>query len=256
MSERVTRCRHAVVLALLLVLAGCSAPSFVKQFEYEEDITLALDGSATVVVNASVPALVALRGLPLKPDPAARLDRALVRRLYEAPGVNVTRVSRPWRRRGRRFVQIRLEVADVRMLAAAGPFAWSAYRMQPSENVMTYRQVLGPPAGKPVNGVSWTGAELIGFRLHLPSRIVYHNAPSRSVERGNILSWEQLLSDRLSGQPLEIEVRMEQQSILYRTLTVFGAAAAAALFLLAAAVYWVWRRGRAHLRAPGSRDAA
>ena len=35
----------------------------------EEDLYLALDGSATLVVNASIPALVALRGLDL--DPAA-----------------------------------------------------------------------------------------------------------------------------------------------------------------------------------------
>ena len=45
------------------------------QYEYEEEIYLELDGSATVVVNASIPALVALRGLPLDPNPEARIDR-------------------------------------------------------------------------------------------------------------------------------------------------------------------------------------
>ena len=33
----------------------------------------------------------------------------------------------------------------------------------------------------------------------VPSRIRYHNAPSRVEERGNILSWEQPLRDRLMG---------------------------------------------------------
>ena len=56
---------------LALIVSGvrrraCSA----RSNEYEEDIYLALDGSADVVVNASVPALVALRGLDLSLDPA------------------------------------------------------------------------------------------------------------------------------------------------------------------------------------------
>ena len=45
------------------------------EYEYEEDLTLSLDGSATLIVNASMPALVALRGLPLNPDPT---DRAAI----------------------------------------------------------------------------------------------------------------------------------------------------------------------------------
>jgi hypothetical protein len=105
--------------------------------------------------------------------------------------------------------------------------------------------------------VGWDGSELIGFRMHLPSRIVYHNAPSRQVERGNILSWEQPLRARLAGTPIEMEVRMEPGSILFRTLFVFGTAAAAALALLAAAIWWVWRKGRmAQATARDSRGAA
>lgn len=257
MKDGVTLCRLAVMLVLSIAAAGCGASEFVKQFEYEEDITLALDGSATVIVNASIPALVALRGLPLEPEPTARLDRGLLRRLYEAPGVDVTRVSRPWRRRGRRFVQIRLDVADVRALASAAPFSWSTYALESDGNLMTYRQVVGPAANPSLTtAVSWAGTELVAVRLHLPSRIVFHNAPSRAVERGNILSFEQTLADRLAGQPISIEVRMEPQSILRRTLTVFGAAVAAALSVLLAAVYWVWRRGRSSTIKPDSRDAA
>ena len=75
--------------------------------------------------------------------------------------------------------------------------------------------------------------------MHLPSRIEYHNATSRKVDRGNIVAWEQPLKDRLAGKPLEMEVRMQTQSILYRTLTIFGLALAAALALMAAVVIWV-----------------
>jgi hypothetical protein len=123
--------------------------------------------------------------------------------------------------------------------------------------LIVYRQHVtsAPATARP--DVGWDGSELVAFRLHLPSRIVYHNAPSKTTERGNILSWEQPLSERLEGKPVQIEVRMETQSILFQTLAVFAAAAAAATLLLAAAVYWVWRKGRAAgITVPGSRDAA
>ena len=76
----------------------------------------------------------------------------------------------------------------------------------------------------------WNGGEIAAFRLHLPSRVVYHNTDG--VQRGNILSWEQPLSERLRGAPLALDARMETASILYSTLLLFGAerrAAAAAV---------------------------
>jgi hypothetical protein len=209
-----------------------------------------------MVVNASIASLVALHGLPLDADPRARIDRRNVRALFEAPGVEVTRVSRPWRRKGRRFVQIRLEVRDIRGLSARPPFSWSDYRFARRDGLYVYEQSVNAPAGSRLAHAGWDGSELVGFRMHLPSRIVYHNAPSKSVERGNILSWEQPLRDRLAGVPIEVEIRMESQSILYRTLTVFGVAAAAALALLAAAIYWVWWKGRVDLTAAGPGRAA
>jgi hypothetical protein len=234
----------AVTLALTLAL-GCGSRGLGRQYEYEEEISLDVDGAATMVVNASVPALIALRGFPLDPRPEARIDRQEVRRLFETGGVTVSRVSRPWRRDGRRFVQVRLEVPDVRTLSSLPAFAWSEYSFDTRDNLRVFRQIVKAPTGRPLDQAGWTGAELVGFRLHVPSRIAYHNAPSKSVERGNILTWEQSLTERLAGVPVEIEVRMEGQSILYRTLTIFAIAAAAAMLLLAAAIWLVWRRGRA-----------
>jgi len=83
---------------------------------------------------------------------------------------------------------------------------------------------------------------MVAFRLHLPARIRYHNAPSRRVERGNILEWEQPLGDRLKGQPILIEARMDQQSILYSTLLLFGSMAALVALTFAAILWWVMRR--------------
>ncbi len=81
------------------------------------------------------------------------------------------------------------------------------------------------------------------MRLHLPSRIPFHNAPSRTVERGNILSWEQPLTARAKGEPIAIEVHMEQDSILFQTLALFAGMALLALAALALFIWWVRRMG-------------
>ena len=73
-----------------------------------------------------------------------------------------------------------------------------------------------------VGNVGWSGDELVAFRLHLPSRVPFHNPPSHEIERGNIIAWEQPLAARLKGEPVDIEVHMETESILVRTLTLFA----------------------------------
>jgi hypothetical protein len=250
MSAR--RAAAAIVLvsaaAVVLTLAACSSRGLARQYEYEEEVYLDADGSATVVVNASLPALVALRGLPLASESTARFDRDAVRSAFASPSSRVTRVSRPWRRGGRRFVQVRVETDDIRSLGRAAPFAWSSYAFDVDAGEVVYRQRVGPAAGSPPASARWDGREVVAFRLHLPSRIEYHNAPSREVERGNILSFEQPLADRLAGKPIDIEVRMQRGSILRRTLLVFGLAVGAALLLLAAIVWWVTKKGHAAAR--------
>jgi hypothetical protein len=133
----------------------------------------------------------------------------------------------------------------VRHLARAAPFAWSTYELTRSGDQVTYRQVVGAPAGATAPpGAGWTGGEMVAIRLHVPSQIRYHNAPTREIRRGNILAWEQALTDRLAGRPIDIEVRMDAQSILARTMLVFGVSVGAALLLLAAIVWWVVRKGK------------
>jgi hypothetical protein len=94
----------------------------------------------------------------------------------------------------------------------------------------------------------WDGSEVVAFRLHLPSKITFHNARSLETneplqhERGNILRWEQHLADRLDGRPVDVRVEMESQSILYRTLWLFAGAFVAALLMLVFLVWWFARR--------------
>jgi len=228
------------VLVSVLVSAACGSVVS-RKYEYEEEIFLALDGSASVYVNASVPALVALRGVALPVDPAARLDRQVVRELYTSPVTQVANVSVS-RRDGRRYVHLRIDVADIRKLAEAAPFAWSTYRFHDKDGLFEYLQTVHKAAGKDVGNVGWDGSELVAIRVHLPSKVEWHNAPSRKVERGNIIVWEQTLAERQQGTPLELTVQMQTESILVRTLSLFGMMMAAAALTFAAAIWYVKTR--------------
>jgi hypothetical protein len=232
-----------VALAAAVLLSACGGRLLKKQYEYEEELYLGLDGSATLNVNASVPALVALRGVAVNPGSQARFDREGIRAFFNGPGVTVTALSSS-RRHGRRFVHVSMNVADVRALQRAAPSAWSTYRFAREGDTMEFKQMVGAPAGKSVSGVGWDGTELVAFRMHIPSRIAYHNAPSHRTERGNIVEWEQTLADRMRGVPVDIDVQMETQSILARTLLLFLAAIVAAFATLGAVVWWMARRGQ------------
>ena len=224
---------------------GCGRGLF-RQYEYEEEIYLKLDGSADVVVNASIPALVALRGADLV-DRADRVASTAtkVRALYQSPRHEVharqppVAPRRPPLRPGAAADAGHPHARARRRLRLVRPIASNR-----RGGLYVYRQTMGADGAKPVNDAGWNGSEIVAVRMHIPSRIQYHNAPSREVERGNILGWEQPLRDRLAGKPLDVEVRMETESILARTLLIFGISAAAALALLAAVVLWVRRAGR------------
>ena len=237
--------RQALALTALaiLLLASCARP-FGRQYEYEEELYVELDGSATVTVNTSLAALAALHGLDVPLDPAAAVDRDAIRAMYSSPVTTVTRVSRPWRRDGRRFVQIRLDVSDVRQLPSVKPFAWARYGFTRLGERLEFVQELGAPEGRAVGDVGWDGNEVVAIRLHIPSRVTWHNAPSQLVERGNILTWEQPLKARLAGEPLHVDARFGSQRILVLTVTLFLAAMAAAAVTVSGLLLWVVRKGR------------
>jgi hypothetical protein len=94
-----------------------------------------------------------------------------------------------------------------------------------------------------VSDVGWDGSEIVAFRMHIPSEILFHNASG--VQRGNILEWDQPLSARLTGEPLDQQVNMEPRSILYSTLLLFGGTVLAAAAAFAIAIWLIARKGRA-----------
>ncbi len=101
---------------------------------------------------------------------------------------------------------------------------------------------MGAAAAQGVGNVGWDGTELMAVRLHLPSKVTWHNAPSKRVERGNIVVWEQSLVERQKGVPVEIVARMETQSILFRTLALFGAMGVLVVLTFIAAIWFVKTR--------------
>jgi hypothetical protein len=257
----------AVAIVLAALATACNGGSGLlgplsTEYEYEEDLKIALDGSATLVVNASIPALVALRGLPLSTELSARGDQLKnqIRDLYASEFTRVGRIG-TWTRHGRRYVGIHLTVSDIRVLPKVAPLSWARVELREAGEQVVFRETLSKPAGHAGDALAkagLTGNEIVAFRLHLPARIRYHNShyldrpDSRPASRGNILTWEQRLGQRLEGQPIAyaedrtpdvMEVRMDRQSILYRTLWLFGLAFLAALLVIGGLIWMTMRRG-------------
>jgi len=234
---------------------GISSPLGPK-YEYEEQLYLSVDGGASVTINASIPALVALRGVALDPASSARVDQDAVLRVFEKSGCrDIRQVGAPWRRKGRWFIGVRIEAADVRALSKCGVLAWSSYAFSRDEAGLHYEQTVGASANGDPGKVNWDGSELVAFRLYLPSRIVYHNVrlltrdEPAEVARGNILTSEERLADRRAGKPVHLDVRMETESILRRTITLFAGAFVAAVAALGGIIWLTIRKGRARARA-------
>jgi len=236
---------RVVVLWVLVATAVACGGGLFRQYEYEEEMYLSLDGTATVYVNSSIPALNALRGTTFDPRPNARIDREAVRRYFTSPEARVVRVSSS-RRGGRPYVHVRLQVDDVRRLKHVQPFSWSTYHLAASGETIVYRQSVkaASTATQPTSDGSWQGDELVAFRIHVPSVVEWHNAGAENLQRGNIVVWEQTLADRLRGEPLDLEVRMEPQSILYRTLILFAAMLGLVALLFGGVIWWVIRHAR------------
>jgi hypothetical protein len=150
-------------------------------------------------------------------------------------------------------VQVHVTAADVRDLERCGPLSWSRYRLQRTDETIEFLQEVGPPTPGDLGSVNWDGSELVAFKLHAPSRVFHHNV--RRLEddlpgepdRGNILTWEQRLADRRTGQPLRMEVRMGAESILFRTLWLFAGAFAAAVVVIGGLIWITIRRARARM---------
>jgi hypothetical protein len=250
--------RVAALAFVVAVMAACGPGLLFQRYEYEEDVFLSLDGTATVYVNASLAALNTLRGTSFETAASAFVDREKVQAFYSVPGARGVAVTSS-RRSGRRFVHVRVDVDDIGKLGQAAPFAWSNYEFGRDGERYDFHQAIGASADDPAGDVGWSGREMVAFRWHLPSKILDHNALSTNFRRGNILVWEQSLADRRRGVPLALEARMQTQSILNRTLWLFGATFAAVAILFGLVIGFVLRHGSrvpVEVRSAGGRHVA
>ncbi len=235
----------AVILVCAMTFSlSCSGGGLFRQYEYEEEMYLSLDGSASLYVNSSLQALNALRGTAFDTNPDADVDVNAVRTFFTSPVTEVVGRVRTSRRKGRRFVHVRVDARDIRKLSDARPFAWSSYQFAQDGELFIYKQSVGKAATESAAGSGWDGSELVAFRIHIPSRVVYHNAGEENLKRGNILVWEQPLAARLGSEPIELDARMQTQSILYRTLWLFAGTIGAVVVAFVFVIWLIMRRGK------------
>ena len=247
------RARAGLVAALLvagcLAAAGCRGGGLFRQYEYDEDIYLSLDGSATIYVNGSLPALAALRGATTSTSrPSARFDRDRITALYASPGVRVVRVTSS-RRHGRRFAHVRLEVDDIRRLAMAPAVLVGVGPVRPDGRVVPL------PRGARRVGEQQGGRRRLerkrAGRLP-PAPAEQDRVPQRGQGQPAARQHPALGADAdraPCGRPLEMEARMEPTSILYRTLWLFVGSMLAAFSVLAAIIWWVVKRAKGRMAA-------
>ena len=178
---------------------------------------LSLDGSATIYVNSSVPALNALRGTSFDVRPNAPLDREAVREYFTTPVTRVTRVSSS-RRNNRRFVHVRLDVDDVRRLAQA-----RAVRVVDLSVLEGWRCRHLPSDGRRCGGEAGGGGALDGTgNRRVPAAPAEPDrrttTPGRAT-RSAATSWRgsSRWPSGSEARRLTLDARMEPQSILYST---------------------------------------
>ena len=212
------------------IRVGVGRDLFGRQYEYEEDLTIGIDGSGTLTINASLAALNTLRGLDVDPL-ASSVDRDRIRALYQSNVARVRSVPRPWSRDGRQFVQINLEFDDVRRLSEDAPLSWSRYELTDQNGQHLFRQTVGAVGAEARHAQERRLGRQRDRRLPAaPARAASSNT-TRAISRrtSRPASTAATSSDGNStwpiastASPLTIEVRMDSQSILYRTLFLFA----------------------------------
>ena len=236
----------AAFLAVLSTIA-CGRGNLLKQYEYEEEVYLALDGTATVYVNASIPALDALRGAAFDTAPNARFDRDGVQAYFTTPVTRVARVSDS-RRSNRRFVHVRLDVDDVRRLGGSGAVRVVHVSLcEGQDDRFVYRQAVGALGGQGRRPGRELDRATSSWRFAFTCRATSHRSQCRRGETtcaATSCSGSSRSRDRLRGQPLEMAAQMETESILAHTLWLFGATALAVGVTFGLVVWMIARRGQ------------
>jgi hypothetical protein len=222
--------RLASAVLLATGLRGCVA------YEYEHEFWLEVDGSGTVFVTGRPDLWAAFKGLPAEADAEALKQAG--RALFERSGLRVRKVS-VTRRAGRPYLFVAAEFEDVNRLSGTPAFPDLQIRLAPEGERLRLHGAWRAAARAPA-----ADDGLLAVRFHLPSKIFWHHNAHDGVERGNIVGWRQDVAQGLQGRPLEFAALMDERSILLSTVSIFVAAIAGGLAVIAGALYWVIRTGR------------
>jgi hypothetical protein len=225
--------------ALIVLLAGLLAGGCIK-YEYEHEFWLKVNGSGRVHVTGQPWLWNAFKGIGRTADPEGSISREDIQALFERSGLDVQRVTLT-HREGRPYLFIAAEFDDVSKLAGTPAFPDLDLRVVPDGERLRLEGTWRRPAG--LETARREAAGLMAVRFHLPSKVYDHKNAAEGVERGNILAWRQELSSALAGQPLDVGATMDKRSILWSTIGLFALAIGGALLTMAAALYWMFRRG-------------
>src|SRR5262245_28961153 len=227
----------ARLVAVVLLATGARA---CLTYEYEHEFWLRVNGSGTVNVTGRPALWAAFKGLGRAEDPEGTATRDAARVLFERSGLRVKRVTLT-HRGGEPYLFVSADFDDVNRLA--GTPAFPDLKMgvrRDGEKLILEGTWAGPAASVPPEHREG----LMAVRFHLPSKVFSHKNAFGGVERGNIVGWRQDVARALQGGTLDFGAEMSGRSILFSTVTLFAAAIAGGLGILAAALYLAFRRGR------------
>ena len=231
--------RLAAVLLLVSSLQGCLT------YEYEHEFWIDVDGSGTVHVTGRPGLWTAMKGLGDPEDPEGTATREAARELFERSGLEVERVTLT-RRGGQPYLFVSAEFGDVNRLSFTPAFPDLRVSLEREPGRLRLDGAWQRPLDAPDLGDRKRDG-LMAVRFHLPSKVYSHRNATGGVERGNILGWRQDVSAGLDGARLEFGAVMDDRSILFSTVVLFGGAVALALVLLGVGLWAAVRRGRKDL---------
>jgi hypothetical protein len=231
--------RLVVGLILMITLPGCLT------YEYEHEFWLRVDGSGTVNVTGRPALWTAFKALGDPDDPDATATREAARELFERSGLEVKRVTLT-HRGGHAYLFVSADFPDVSHLSYTPAFPDLRVALRAEGGRLRLEGSWQRPLDAPRIG-DRDREGLMAVRFHLPSKVYAHRNAADGVERGNILGWRQEVSAALDGERLDFGAVMDERSILFSTVVLFGGAVVLAVILLALALWAVVRRGRRDL---------
>lgn len=237
--------RRVLILLLVLSLQGCLV------YEYEHEFWLDVDGSGRVFVTGQPWLWTAFKGMRGGPDADEAAAKDAARALFESSGLRVRRVT-VTRRQGRPYLFVAAEFDDIGRLGGTPAFPDLQLHLRRTGERLHLEGQWKPRL--PLAAPGHDTAGLMAVRFHLPSKVYEHRNAADGVERGNIVAWRQELSAALRGQPMPFGAVMDERSILWSTVGLFGGAILLALATLGAGLYFAFRRGRSTASSPASRN--